>query len=541
MEHIELNVLKGNVLIMNSLLNLYTNIKDRKSRLLHGFNLWYLLILLVPFSVAFLLLLINGQRFDLKILIPVWNDEVGWHNQVQAVITYGRPLGYYGYNGTHAQFGTFGPWGISPLLPYAVFGTLFGWHLYSMALANLSFLAISLFLFCILTQPDRREMIWMIIMYCISFITIGYSMTSMCEGLRYSLAIVLTGITVYLYRKVEEQENYGKKHLFMILCFFLFTIFAINVYVILALFIPLFCNALLKRKPFHIRIIISLVSTLLIAFIENKIVSLVSSPYTESTIASYVNELKENGLYSMVVYVVDNTFENLETVDLPSVLQANDHTLFWYFIVYLIIMFVSVYNLILTRSERDYIFVYILAGFLFGYCILYTGSGWTLCRGSNTGLICTFLLMSVLKPKGGSFTDLRKLGVLLFVIAIVGIKKYHSGLIYERVEVSAYTEAILQEKEMLTEIMDISEDNDRWNNTVATYGFLGPYWQLALPDGTGTNFMISGEANTEAGYVLINSEEENVNDILNLNIDTGHSVLYRDEVFVILKNDRIVR
>lgn len=51
------------------------------------------------------------KGFDLSKFTLVYNDEVSWYNQVAAVVEYGKPLGYYGYNGSYAKIGTFGPWG----------------------------------------------------------------------------------------------------------------------------------------------------------------------------------------------------------------------------------------------------------------------------------------------------------------------------------------------------------------------------------------------------------------------------------------------
>lgn len=71
----------------------------------------YAVLVLLPFLWVLCILFCNGFKFELSILQPVWNDEIGWYNQVAAVIEYGKPLGYYGYNGTHAQIGTWGAWG----------------------------------------------------------------------------------------------------------------------------------------------------------------------------------------------------------------------------------------------------------------------------------------------------------------------------------------------------------------------------------------------------------------------------------------------
>ena len=139
----------------------------------------YAVLVLLPLLWVLCILFCNGFKFELSILQPVWNDEIGWYNQVAAVIEYGKPLGYYGYNGTHAQIGTWGAWGIAPLLPYAAFGKIFGWGLSSMALANIFFLCLAMLLLVIMTRPSVTQTLWLILLYSCSFITIGYSLTYM--------------------------------------------------------------------------------------------------------------------------------------------------------------------------------------------------------------------------------------------------------------------------------------------------------------------------------------------------------------------------
>ena len=129
----------------------------------------YAVLVLLPLLWVLCILFCNGFKFELSILQPVWNDEIGWYNQVAAVIEYGKPLGYYGYNGTHAQIGTWGAWGIAPLLPYAAFGKIFGWGLSSMALANIFFLCLAMLLLVIMTRPSVTQTLWLILLYSCSF------------------------------------------------------------------------------------------------------------------------------------------------------------------------------------------------------------------------------------------------------------------------------------------------------------------------------------------------------------------------------------
>lgn len=119
---------------------------------------WYILILFfLPVICTVALLFLTGNKSDIGILIPVWNDEIGWWTQVDAVTTYGMPLGYEGYNATHAKLGTFGPWGAAAIYPYALFGVVFGWSLHSMAIANMFYLGLALALFGILTGERSKQ------------------------------------------------------------------------------------------------------------------------------------------------------------------------------------------------------------------------------------------------------------------------------------------------------------------------------------------------------------------------------------------------
>lgn len=69
------------------------------------------IVVLLPFLVVGFILFLNGYKLRFSMLLPAWNDEVGWWNQVNTMIQYGEPFGYYGYNGTHAAIGKWAAWG----------------------------------------------------------------------------------------------------------------------------------------------------------------------------------------------------------------------------------------------------------------------------------------------------------------------------------------------------------------------------------------------------------------------------------------------
>lgn len=220
-------------------------------------HLHIVLLFFWPFFCAMVLLLLTGHKFDIDILAPVWNDEVGWYVQVDAVKTYGMPLGYNGYNATHAQIGTFGPWGAAVLLPYALFGKFFGWTLHSMAIANMFYLGLALSLFGILTKVGIKQTIWMMGLYACCFITVGYSLTSMSEGVRYAAGLALAGLVVFYERKTRNDKLVASYKDGMLL---LFTT-------------------------------------------EQMILSMICAPYSQSAFEKFYSVFKEQGFYQMVVWM----------------------------------------------------------------------------------------------------------------------------------------------------------------------------------------------------------------------------------------------
>ncbi len=256
-------------------------------------------IVFLPFIMIGLVLFLNGYKLNFSMLLPVWNDEVGWWNQVNAMVHYGKTLGYNGYNGTHAVFGTSGPWGPFALLPYFLFGKIFGWKLYSMAVANMSFLSLALFIYCFLTKPGNRQKIYLIIIYSFMMITVGYSMTSMSEGLRYALGIILAGLLIWIERRT--QENGYKLDLRNFLVYSLIAIlvyYAVFVYMIFALTIPLFCWFIFRKINPLLRAAISFFVTVVLTVIANYISILISAPYVTSTLSNIANIIKEHGPYT---------------------------------------------------------------------------------------------------------------------------------------------------------------------------------------------------------------------------------------------------
>lgn len=76
-------------------------------------RIWYWILVelnvLLPAVLVMLMLISAGKA--VSDCIPSWGDERWWWQQANAAGVYGRPLGYWGYNGGKPQIGTFAAWG----------------------------------------------------------------------------------------------------------------------------------------------------------------------------------------------------------------------------------------------------------------------------------------------------------------------------------------------------------------------------------------------------------------------------------------------
>lgn len=173
-----------------------------------------------------------------------------------------------------------------------------------------------------------------------------------------------------------------------------------------------------------------------------------------------------------------------------------------------------------------------MTGFLIGYCALYTGQEWTLCRGINTGLIMALIYLSFVKKE-----NLKILILLMTVFEITSVWGYYSSMADERFAASQNENIIEEEKAALAEVIELDVNAEPWENTVATYGDVD-FRYLALPAGCGSNDMLDMGINKKATYAVITQGEWYTEVMKNRLVEKGHEILLEDEYFVVLKNER---
>ena len=92
------------------------------------------------------------------------NDSFFYYKMVQGVLDNGIPKGYFGYNESRAAIGSFGVWSPLILIPWVVWGVLFGWGYTSAFACNIVFFSIAMLTFVVLSRIDGKGMICMFCM-----------------------------------------------------------------------------------------------------------------------------------------------------------------------------------------------------------------------------------------------------------------------------------------------------------------------------------------------------------------------------------------
>lgn len=131
----------------------------------------------------------------------VRNDELIYYKQVEAIIQYGYPQGYFGFNESHALKLSFAAWSPVLVLPWVLWGVVFGWNLLSPVLCNIVLLTIALFLFGLLAKPDWKQTGLTAFLFFLYVPFAWYMLSGMPEIGCISLLIVFYGAAVAYLRK----------------------------------------------------------------------------------------------------------------------------------------------------------------------------------------------------------------------------------------------------------------------------------------------------------------------------------------------------
>ena len=171
-----------------------------------------LLMALLPFLCCLVGTAMEGQSIG-SVYLPAspWNDELFYYKQVESIVRFGYPLGYYGFNESHGLMLSFAAWSPALVLPWIIWGLLFGWNLMSPILCNILLMTVAVFLFVWLVRPTWRQMGVLTLLFCLYTPFVRYMLSGMPEVICFSHLIVFYGLVISY---VREEKGWKLALLF---------------------------------------------------------------------------------------------------------------------------------------------------------------------------------------------------------------------------------------------------------------------------------------------------------------------------------------
>lgn len=157
-----------------------------------------LLMALLPFVCCVVVTAGEGHGIG-EVYLPSseWNDELFYYKQVESIVNFGYPQGYYGFNESHGLKLSFAAWSPVLVLPWIVWGFLFGWNLLSPVICNILLMSMAMFLFVWLTKPAWKQLGILTFLFCLYTPFVRYMLSGMPEIICISHLIVFYGMTIH--------------------------------------------------------------------------------------------------------------------------------------------------------------------------------------------------------------------------------------------------------------------------------------------------------------------------------------------------------
>lgn len=134
--------------------------KEKRNRITGAVALGILPLFLVIIYCA----MYGKIPWDIYLPNSYWNDELFYYKQVEGILRGGAPGGYFGFNGSHAQMFSFAVWSPLLMIPWVIWGVIFGWNYFSPILCNLLCLMAGMAAFGWLARPTKRQAVTIVVL-----------------------------------------------------------------------------------------------------------------------------------------------------------------------------------------------------------------------------------------------------------------------------------------------------------------------------------------------------------------------------------------
>lgn len=142
-----------------------------------------------------------------------WNDELFYYKQVESIVNFGYPQGYFGFNESHALKLSFAAWSPVLVFPWILWGLLFGWNLMSPIVCNIVLMTAVCFLFVWLVKPSWKQEGITALLFCLYTPFVRYMLSVMPEVICFSLLILFYSLAV---NYLNGEKTYKLVFLFIL-------------------------------------------------------------------------------------------------------------------------------------------------------------------------------------------------------------------------------------------------------------------------------------------------------------------------------------
>ena len=165
------------------------------------------LLALLPLLCCLIRTIVEGESIS-RVYLPAseWNDELFYFKQVEGIVNYGFPQGYFGFNESHALQLSFAAWSPVLVFPWILWGILSGWNLLSPVICNIVLLYITMFVFVWLVKPDWKQTGILAVLFSLFTLFVRYMLSGMPEVICFSMLILFYGVAMSYLKKESRAK-----------------------------------------------------------------------------------------------------------------------------------------------------------------------------------------------------------------------------------------------------------------------------------------------------------------------------------------------
>ena len=204
-------------------------------------NIWKALLMSALPLLACIIACASQGRTIGEVYLPAgeWNDELFYFKQVEGIVNFGYPQGYFGFNESHALKASFAAWSPVLVFPWIIWGLVFGWNLSSPIYCNIFLMMLAMFLFVWLVKPGRKQLGILTILYVTFTPLTRYLLSGMPECICFAMVIIVLALNI----SYQEKAHVAK----LVLLFVMTSVMTLmRPYLLLFMLLPMYY--LIRRK-----------------------------------------------------------------------------------------------------------------------------------------------------------------------------------------------------------------------------------------------------------------------------------------------------